>query len=58
VESLQQNSGVADFSYAQGFATGTLMTFELDNDRITSNSLFGILSPEVDTRFRFSTQQP
>jgi outer membrane protein TolC len=57
VESLQQNSGIADFVYSQGFATGTLMTLEMDNDRITSNSLFGILSPEVDTRFRFTLRQ-
>jgi outer membrane protein len=57
VESLQQNSGIANFNYAQGFATGTLMTLEFDNDRITSNSLFGILSPEVDSRFRFTLRQ-
>ncbi len=57
VQSLQQNSGIANFNYAQGFATGTLMTVEFDNDRITSNSLFGILSPEVDSRFRFTLRQ-
>jgi len=57
VQSLQQNAGVANFNYAQGFATGTLMTLEFDNDRITSNSLFGILSPELDTRFRFTLRQ-
>src|SRR5277367_118460 len=57
VQSLQQNSGVANFNYVQGFATGTLMTLEFDNDRITSNSLFGILSPELDSRFRFTLRQ-
>jgi outer membrane protein len=57
VQSLQQNSGIVNFNYAQGFATGTLMTVEFDNDRIASNSLFGILSPEVDTRFRFTLRQ-
>jgi outer membrane protein len=57
VQSLQQNAGIANFNYAQGFATGTLMTLEFDNDRITSNSLFGILSPELDTRFRFTLRQ-
>jgi outer membrane protein len=57
VQSLQQNAGVANFNYAQGFATGTLMTLEFDNDRITSNSLFGILSPELDSRFRFTLRQ-
>jgi outer membrane protein len=57
VQSLQQNAGIANFNYAQGFATGTLITLEFDNDRITSNSLFGILSPELDTRFRFTLRQ-
>ena len=57
VQSLQQNSGIANFNYSQGFATGTLMTVDFDNDRITSNSLFGILSPEVDSRFRFTLRQ-
>jgi outer membrane protein len=57
VQSLQQNSGIANFNYSQGFATGTLMSVDFDNDRITSNSLFGILSPEVDSRFRFTLRQ-
>src|SRR5579862_4157664 len=35
VQSLQQNTGLADFSYQQGFATGTLMTVGFNNDRIT-----------------------
>src|SRR5579859_1390325 len=48
VQSLQQNSGVANFSYSQGFGSGTLLTLGFNNDRITSNSGFAILSPEVD----------
>jgi outer membrane protein len=57
VQSLQQNSGVANFSYSQGFSSGTLMTVGFNNDRITNNSLFSILSPEVDSAFRFSLRQ-
>jgi outer membrane protein len=57
VQSLQQNSGVANFNYSQGFAWGTLMTVGFNNDRITNNSLFSILSPEVDSAFRFSLRQ-
>ena len=57
VNSLQQNSGIANFNYAQGFPTGTLMTLEFDNDRITNNGLFSILSPELDSRFRFTLRQ-
>jgi outer membrane protein TolC len=44
-------------NYAQGFATGTLMTLEFDKDRITNNGLYSILSPELDSRFRFTVRQ-
>jgi outer membrane protein len=57
VQSLQQNSGVANFGYTQGFASGTLLSVGFNNDRITNNSLFSILSPEVDSAFRFSLRQ-
>jgi len=57
VNPLQQNSGLANFNYAQGFASGTLMTLEFDNDRVTSNSVNSILVPELDTRFRFTLRQ-
>ena len=33
------------------------MTVGFNNDRITSNSLFSILSPEVDSGFRFTLRQ-
>jgi len=57
VQSLQQHSGVANFSYSQGFGSGTLLTVGFNNDRITNNGLFSILSPEVDSAFRFSLRQ-
>jgi len=57
VSSLQQNSAVANFNYTQGFSTGTLMSLNFNNDRITSNSLFAILSPEVDSGFRLTLRQ-
>ncbi|HXY04224.1 MAG TPA: TolC family protein, partial [Terriglobales bacterium] len=57
VSSLQQNAGIANFNYSQGFATGTLMSVTFNNDRITSNSLFGILSPQLDSGFRVSLRQ-
>src|SRR5207244_11293065 len=37
---LQQNSGVANFSYIQGFQTGTRLTVDFNNTRATTNSLF------------------
>ena len=57
VQSLQQNSGVANFNFSQGFGTGTLLTVGFNNDRITNNSLFSILSPEVDSGFRLTLRQ-
>jgi outer membrane protein len=57
VKSLQQNSGVANFGYTQGFGSGTLMSLTFNNDRITSNSGFAILSPEVDSGFRLTLRQ-
>ena len=57
VSSLQQNAGIANFNYSQGFATGTLMSVNFTNDRITSNSLFSILSPELDSGFRLTLRQ-
>ena len=57
VNSLQQHAGVANFGYSQGFGSGTLMTLTFNNDRITSNSGFAILSPEVDSAFRVTLRQ-
>ncbi|MGH9498938.1 MAG: TolC family protein [Terriglobales bacterium] len=57
VSSLQQNTGVANFNYSQGFGTGTLLSVGFNNDRVTNNSLYSILSPEVDSSFRFSLRQ-
>jgi outer membrane protein len=57
VTSLQQNSGVANFNYSQGFPSGTLMSLNFNNDRITNNSLFSFLSPEVDSGFRLTLRQ-
>jgi outer membrane protein TolC len=57
VQSLQQHAGVANFTYSQGFGSGTLMTLGFNNDRITSNSGFAILSPEVDSGFRLTLRQ-
>lgn len=57
VSSLQQNTGLANFNYSQGFGFGTLMNVSFNNDRITNNSKFSILSPEVDSGFRLTLRQ-
>ncbi|HXW93387.1 MAG TPA: TolC family protein [Terriglobales bacterium] len=57
VPSLQWNTSAANFHYTQGFSTGTLMSVTVNNDRITNNSLYTILSPELDTGFRLTLRQ-
>ena len=57
VPTLKQNTALANFSYTQGFATGTLMSLTFNNDRITSNSAFTFLSPELDSAFRLTLRQ-
>jgi outer membrane protein len=57
VSTLKQNTGIANFGYSQGFGSGTLMSMTFNNDRITSNSLFSILSPELDSGFRLTLRQ-
>lgn len=57
VRSLQQTTAIANFSYTQGFGSGTLMTLAFNNDRIASNSGYGILSPELDSGFRLTLRQ-
>lgn len=57
VNSLQQNTGTANFFYQQAFATGTSFTVGFDNARQFSNSLFTSLVPQVNSNFRFSLQQ-
>src|SRR5579862_9909331 len=57
VPSLKQNLGVANFNYSQGFGSGTLLSLNFNNDRITTNSAFSILSPEVDSGFRLTLRQ-
>ena len=57
VSSLQQNSGIANFNFTQGFASGTLMGITFNNDRISTNSKFSFLSPELDSGFRLTLRQ-
>ncbi len=56
VTNLQQNTGTANFTYQQGFHTGTAMQVTFDNTRQTTNSL-SFLSPAVNSGFRFSIRQ-
>lgn len=57
VPNFQQNTGTANFTYTQGFHTGTAMQVTFDNTRQTNNSLFSTLVPQVNTSFRLSIRQ-
>src|SRR6202789_3405780 len=54
---LHSNSVFGNFTYTQTFATGTTLQFVLNNDRIATNSLFNILTPELDSYYRIEFQQ-
>ncbi len=55
--SLEQNTGLANFSYTQGFPTGTLLTLGYNNSRITTNNIYTFLSPTLTPAFRFELRQ-
>jgi outer membrane protein TolC len=57
VPTLRSNSIYGEFNYTQAFATGTTMTFLLNNDRIATNSPDNILTPELDSYYRIEFQQ-
>ena len=47
-----QNSTVADFSYLQGFMTGTALQVGFNNTRATTDSPFQALSPTLNSNFQ------
>jgi outer membrane protein len=57
VPNLQQNTTNANFTYSQGFATGTNMSVGFNNSRVTTNSRFTSLSPALNSSFRFTLSQ-
>ena len=54
---LNANTTTANYTYSQGFPTGTLMTVGFDNSRVASNSLFNTLNPTVTPSFNFQLRQ-
>jgi outer membrane protein TolC len=57
VPSLQQNTGVFNLQFQQAFATGTSVSFETQNNRQTTNSIYSNLSPALGAYYRVSVQQ-
>lgn len=58
VPALQLNTGTVNLNFSQAFPTGTVYSFELDNYRQTTNSIFSSLSPQLGTFYRFMITQP
>jgi outer membrane protein TolC len=57
VPSLHQNNGVANLSYQQAFPTGTSVTFESDNGRQSTNSIYSSITPQLQAYYRVTVQQ-
>ncbi|MGH9477418.1 MAG: TolC family protein, partial [Terriglobales bacterium] len=55
---VQSHSGVADFSYDQGFLTGGNLSVGYTNVRSSSNSNFNLFNPEYSSGLQFSFTQP
>jgi outer membrane protein TolC len=55
--SLAQNTGTANFSYAQGFNWGTNLSVGFTNSRATTSSFFASRSPLLNSAFRATVTQ-
>ena len=57
VPDLRTNTGLANFSYNQGFTPGTNLSIGFQNNRQTTNSLFTSLNPVLNSSFRATITQ-
>jgi len=58
VPKLINHTGVGNFSYNQGFATGANLSVGYNNNRVTTNSTFTAVSPQLSSNFRAQISQP
>ncbi len=54
---ISQNTNTYNFTYAQGFVTGTNMQVTFDNERLTTDNSFYPFSPTLQSSFNFSLTQ-
>ncbi len=54
---LTQNTNTYNFSYTQGFSTGTLMTAAFNNSYLTTNTIYQLVNPTLSTAFNFQLRQ-
>lgn len=57
IPSLHLNTAQVNANYSQAFPTGTTFSFEFDNNRQTTNSVFTSLSPVLNSQYRVMVQQ-
>ena len=57
VPTLNQNTATGNFSYNQGWQTGTAMTLSFNNQRSINNNLRSILEPTLTSQFRLNIRQ-
>jgi outer membrane protein len=55
---ITQNTSTVDFNYTQGFHWGTNLSLGFNNSRVTTNQPFSLLSPTLNSGFRFTLTQP
>jgi outer membrane protein len=55
--SLAQNTGTVNLAYQQGFSWGTNLSVGFNNTRVTTNSFFSSLSPQINSNFQFRLTQ-
>jgi outer membrane protein len=55
--SLAQNTSTVNFAYLQGFSWGTNLSVGFNNTRVTTNSFFASLSPQINSSFQFRLTQ-
>jgi outer membrane protein len=54
---ITQNTDTYNFTYNQGFLTGTAMQVAFQNSRTTTDNLFSFFSPALQSTFNFSLTQ-
>jgi outer membrane protein len=57
VSELRTDTATYNFTYAQGFLTGTQLTVGFNNTRVTTNNGFANYSPSLTTSFRATATQ-
>ena len=54
---LTQNTNVYNFTYSQGFSTGTLMSGSFNNSYLTTNTIYQLVNPTLSSSFNFQLRQ-